>query len=580
MRFLVRLVLSMVLLASLGLCLLYALTPYPAFAARIAEPNYGLEPGQHLPLTPERYAVLRFGLAATALAAAAGLVASHRPGRRASRRGRSHCPGSWAALSGGERLVAGALLLAAAGVHLWFAFGYPLTLDEVASYDFAVLPGAALTASYYPFPNNHLLPNLLVGLVHALLPGADALLALRLLPTLLGLVVLGLGYKLLLRYLPFGVATLGWGLFSLSPLPAFYAVAGRGYGWALAALLAGFWASLTLLQPGGAGRAARQRAWAVFGVSAVLGLYAVPTHLYGLLGLGLTLLLGFSRGRGRELRLVHLASLSLGVGVVVAILYAPVVAVSGWPALVANRYVLRVSPSDFWANVGPYYLLGTASELLGRRLVSAVVFGLVAVLAPLALRWGRLPAPARRLGWLAYVQLVLWLGLVLGQRVYPPARTLLAVLLFLFVLAALVAQVGLAWLWPRAATRPTSRRVLVVLVAVLSGYGGYRLRRERVIMGQLAQQQRVLHRAYHWLQARQPSRVWLPAQARAYALFWNHYALNAGERPLPLVLAEGVTPPSLLSTRTGPAYAVWYTLPGGRRAAYADEQVVVVPVGP
>jgi hypothetical protein len=147
--------------------------------------------------------------------------------------------------------------VAAASVHLWYAFDYPLILNEIASYDYSVLPGAALTASYYPFPNNHLLPNLLVGLVHMLFPGAGSAVALRLLPTLVGLALLPLGYALLLRYLRFEAATLGWGLFNLSPLPAFYAVAGRGYGWALAALLAGLWASAELLQPQGLRRAAR-----------------------------------------------------------------------------------------------------------------------------------------------------------------------------------------------------------------------------------------------------------------------------------------------------------------------------------
>ncbi len=570
----------MLLLASLALGLLYATTPYPAFAARITAPNYGLVPGQEFPLTPERYAALRLGLAATALVAAAGLVASRRRGRRAVRGRRPPPTARWVALSRNERLVAGAVLLAAAGVHLWYAFGYPLTLDEVASYDFAVLPGAALTASYYPFPNNHLLPNLLVGAVHGLLPGADALLALRLLPTLLGLVVLGLGYELLLRYLPFSVATLSWGLFSLSPLPAFYAVAGRGYGWALAALLAGLAASLVLLQPRGAGRRRRQRAWVVFGLSAVLGLYAVPTHLYALLGLGLALLVGFSRGRGRgrRLRWLHLAVLTLGVGLVVAVLYAPVVAVSGWPALVANRYVLRLSPAEFWPHVGPYYLLGTASELLGQRLVSALFFVAVAALTPLVLTRGHLPEPTRRLGWLAYAQLLLWLGLVLGQRVYPPARTLLAVLLFLFVLVALAAQVGLGWGWPRARRQPTPRRVLAALVAVLAGYGGYRLHREQVVIGQQARQQQELRRAYRWLRARHPRRVWLPESARAYALFWNHYALNAGEPPLPLVLAGGVMPAHIWLPRPGPAYKLQLARPAGRPAAYADAHVVLLPL--
>jgi hypothetical protein len=587
LRFLVRLSLALLLVASLGLLLMYGLTPYVDLAARIAVPNYGLEEGvAALPLTPARYADLRTGMALVAGLASAGLAVSWWGGRQraASRR---HLVGlgrldtllhPFRPLSRGEWWLAGALLVVSAGVHLWYAFDYPLILDEIASYDYSVLPGAALTASYYPFPNNHLLPNLLVGLVHGLLPGAGSAVALRLLPTLLGLALLPLGYALLLRYLRFEAATLGWGLFNLSPLPAFYAVAGRGYGWALAALLAGLWASAELLRPQGLTHAARQRAWLVFMLSAVLGLYAVPTHLYGLLGLGLVLLVGFSRwhGRRRALNLLHLTLATLGIGLTVVVLYAPVVAVSGWPALVANRYVIREPFDAFWANVGPYYLLGTASELLGRRETSAGLFVLMAVLGPVALRWGGLPEPARRLGWLAYTQLVLWLPLLLVQRVYAPARTLLAVLLFLFVVAAVVGQALLHRLRPAWQRRPTPASLLLALVVVLSGYSVYRLRREQAVINSEIHLRELLGRSYTWMQARQPRRVWVPQGLRAFAIFWNHFALDAGQQPLPLVLPDVAShfPPA---TKPGPVYEVLLTVPPGRHAVYAEEQIVLLP---
>jgi hypothetical protein len=218
------------------LLIMYGLTSYADLAARVAVPNYGLENGvTALPLTPTRYGTLRIGLALVAFLACEGLVISGCGRRRASSR-RLAWLGSvstwlqpFKQLSRREQWLAGALLVASAGVHLWYALDYPLILDEIASYDYSVLPGAALTASYYPFPNNHLLPNLLVGFVHGLLPGLDSAVALRLLPTLLGLALLPIGYVLLLRYLRFEAATLSWGLFNLSPLPAFYAVAGRGY---------------------------------------------------------------------------------------------------------------------------------------------------------------------------------------------------------------------------------------------------------------------------------------------------------------------------------------------------------------
>jgi hypothetical protein len=586
MRFLLRFFFRLLLIVSLLLLMLYGLTSYADLAARVAVPNYGLENGvAALPLTPTRYRTLRIGLALVAFLACAGLVISGWWGRRRASSRRLAWLGSLSTwlqpfkqLSRREQWLAGALLFASAGVHLWYALDYPLILDEIASYDYSALPGAALTASYYPFPNNHLLPNLLVGFVHGLLPGLGSAVALRLLPTLLGLALLPIGYVLLLRYLRFEAATLSWGLFNLSPLPAFYAVAGRGYCWTLAALLAGLWASLELLRPEGLPHAARQRAWAVFMLSAVLGLYAVPTHLYGLLGLGLGLLVGFSRWQGqrRALNLLHLTLATLGVGLTVAVLYAPVVTVSGWPALVANRYVTQEPFDAFWANVVSYYLLGMGSELLGRREMSASLFMLIAVLGPLAFRWGGLPETARRLGWLAYTQMLLWLPLLLVQRVYAPARTLLAVLLFLFVVAAVIGQALLYRLRPAWQARPTPSAVLLALVVVLSGYSVYRLHREQAVINSGIQLRERLEHAYNWMQVRQPRRVWVPQDLRAFALFWHHFALDAGQSPLPLVLPDMVAhfPPA---TKPGPVYEVLLTVPPGRHAVYAEEQMVLLP---
>ncbi|MGI4762181.1 MAG: hypothetical protein ACRYF0_15845 [Janthinobacterium lividum] len=599
MRFLFRFQLLLLLAAAAGLALLFGLCDYASLAEQVRYPRLG--PYFHpvpdvvvVALTPGRYQVLRLGLAAASLLAwqlwrwsASWGGASPRQKRAGWRAGAAQLGRPLRRLRGPERALAAGLLAAVALVRLYYAGWYPLSLDEVASYDFYTWPGAAVTASYYPFPNNHILANLLGGLVHRLLPGAPPRLALRLLPTGLGLLALPLVYALALRYLRFGVATLGLGLYWLSPLAVYYAVAGRGYAWALLAALAGLFATAELLRPRGLCRAGRERAWAVFGLSGLLGLYAVPTHLYVLLGLGLGLLLGFGRQpvRLRRLKLAHLAGATLGIAAVALVLYAPVGAVTGWPALLANRYVARHAWPEFSQGLGPW-LLGTATELLGQRGLSAAAYCLVLGLAPVALRWGRLPAPARRLGWLLLGQLGLWLPLVLVQRVYPPARTLLPGLLAFFLLLALVGQA--AWVrgggvWPQlrraghgASSVPAS---CLALALGLAGYGGYRLHREQAVLGQQLRQQQQLRRAYDWLRGQPLRRIWV--EPRAYAIFWQHYALSAGQRPLPLVGvydAPGAQP--------GPAGEVEALAPGplapgaARPASYRSEQVLVVPVSP
>ncbi len=594
MRFLIRFQLLLLFAAAASLALLFGLTNYADLLASGARSGFGFfGKTVAVPLTPMRYQLLRGGLAGTALGAGVlwgwlrgrwGGRPPHRPRPTGFGRGLAALARPWGRLRPAQRALAGLLLLAVAGARGYYAGYYSLSLDELASYDYWVLPGAAVTASYYPFPNNHVWPNLLVGLVHTLLPGASPRLALRLLPTLLGLLTLPVLYALALRYLRFGVATLGLGLYWLSPLAVYYAVAGRGYAWALTAALAGLFATLELLRPRGR-RPVRQLAWGVFGLSGVLGLYAVPTHLYALLGLGLGLLVSFARGpdRGRAARLAQLAVATLGIALGVVVLSAPIGAVSGWPALLANPYVARHAGPEFRAAVGPF-LLGTAAELLGQRGLSAAAYVLVLVLTPAALRWGPLPGPTRRLGWLLYAQLGLWLGLAGVQQVLPPARTLLVVLLAFFLLVALLAHTAWAVGQAVVASLPAGRYLtlpprlrLVALALVLATYGGYRLQREQAILTEQARQQVALRQAYAWLRTQPLRRVWV--EPRAYALCWQHYALRAGQRPLPLLVVYDV--PAARPGPTGevevlPASAV----PPGAPVSYRNELVCIIPVSP
>jgi hypothetical protein len=593
MRFLVRWQLGLLLVVAAGLGLLFGLSSYAGLASRVFTPSAGPYFGPRrdllaVALTPARYQALRLGLLAGASRGRLRRPGPARPApaRRASwpRAARSWLGAlarPWRALRGAERALAGGLLVVVAGARLYYAGYYPLSLDEIASYDFYTLPGAAVTASYYPFPNNHLLANLLVGQVHGLWPGASPMLALRLLPTLAGVLTLPLVYALVLRALPFGVATLGLGLYWLSPMGVYYAVAGRGYGWALLAALAGLFATLELLRPG-VRRTTRQLAWAVFGVSGLVGLYAVPTHLYALVGLGGGLLLGFGRrpARLRWRLLAQLTVATLGIAVGAVVLYAPVGVVSGWAALLANPYVARHTWPEFRVGIGPW-LVGTATELLGQRGLSAAAYCGLLGLAPVALRWGRLPAAARRLGWLLLAQLGLWLGVVVSQQVYPPARTLLLVLLAFFLLVGLVGQAGWAR-WPAASSPSAPLRVgaLGLLAGVLLLYGGYRLRREQELIGPQTRQERAVRQAYGWLRGQRFRRIWVGSHA--YSLLWQHYALTTGQPALPLVSPDDV-PPTQRPGAVGEVQVLpaGTSIPGARRPVrYANEQVCIVPVSP
>ena len=585
MRQLVLLTLTLWLLTSLMLGLLFNATPYQELAAALSQPNFAAEyETGPLVLTPERYRALQLGLLAVAAISGASLVALRRPKRQRRtalvrlqlecRQALTSLRQPWQRLDNVPRTVALALGGAALLVRGWMVLDYPITTDELTSYDYYVRPGLAITASNYSLPNNHILYNLLVGSLPAHLP-PDLLQ--RLPAILIGLLLLPISYLVLLRYLRFTVATLAMGLFTFAPMPAFYSIAGRGYGLQLAAVVAGFFATLALLRPGGL----RRLPWLVFVVSGVVGLYAVPTHVYTLAALGLALLVGFgqqtSRRRGPNLARLVLATASIGT--TTALLYAPVGAVSGWPMLLHNSYVQSLSWPEFWRGFYDPYLLSMASQLWGQGRGSLLLLGSLALVGAVALR--RVPQPLRRLGWLSYALVFLPLLLLLAQRVYVPARALLPSALFSFVLLALLLQEGIKyWQSKRNAQRMPGWSYLLVVVLVTAAYGTYRLRREATGMRAIAAQHGHLRRQHAWLRAQRPTRVWLDSLSRPYqGIYWYHVGvLNHGR--LPLAVARRLP---ALATGSRREYAVFYRAGGtapppllqAQQPAYVDDYIQV-----
>jgi hypothetical protein len=491
-------------------------------------------------LSPARYSLLGTGLrgglvVGLLLAGLASKQGLGPPKARVSGQGqqwRNAMQRRWSlgALTPGQARLAGLLLVGVTGLHGWFAFYDPLSLDEAISYAWFIHPGPAVAASYYPFPNNHVLLSVLGAGLHQVAPTASPLVILRVVPALAGLLVLGVSYRLLLSGLRFGTATLAWLFLNLSPALLGASVAGRGYGLVLLALLSGLLASGQLLRPRGLRRGERRVAWLVFGCSGVVGLYTVPTHLYGLLGLLGGLSIGFTRlgGRRARLNLLHLAIVTGGMGVVVALLYLPIITVTSWDALVHNTYVQPVARVALWRELAGDYFPAVAGGLLGWPWVSGALFVAVAVATPLLLRWGHLPEPTRRLGWLAYIQLVSWLGFMQVQQVLPPPRTLLAVL-FCFVLLALL---GCQWLvarWRGARLLTTYGFQLSLLL--VSAAGAYRLGHYVVATAQPRRQSLAsFERVYKWLQLQHPRAVWV--DQLPLAVYLRYEALRMQQEPL------------------------------------------------
>lgn len=557
------------LLASGWLWLTVGLWPYEKVRAlgSIVYNDYGY---YRLPLalTEARWWMLRglllgAGLAGTALLAGQTpghfLAVLRAAGRRAVEHGRR-----WPRPSLG---IALGLLMLLITVRLWYLLAYPLSTDEVGSYDFFVAHGPLAISSFYPIPNNHIFYNLLAwpGFILGLSPRW----VMRLPTLVLGTAGTVAGYLLLARVIGLRLATLVTGLVNLGPLWVYYGAAGRGYFLQLGMLQLGFFSVLELLRPA---MRYRRLAWAAFVGSSILGLYTIPTYAYPLLGLGL----GLAVGLARQQRLAELVWAGSIIGTVSLLLYAPVGTVSGWNRLLGNRYVAARRAAQFWPSYRAV-LYETGAELFGPSLrLSGPVWLAVALLGGWAAR-RLLPAgPRQQAALVAWVLLTTPLLLMTAQRVYMPTRALLyltlAGYLLLVLLAARLAHRGPRWCrmafrWP-------------FIMAVVLGTGGFRLYQQQPQLRYSRHETKLLTQAYEWLRqqphpAARPTRIWLHAPLQA--LFFAHYN-QISPHPGPLLVTRNEPWPAeafdyiVLGNRF-PAPAAGQA--SGYRRAYHDQLITI-----
>ncbi|RAK70110.1 hypothetical protein [Hymenobacter edaphi] len=405
------------------------------------------------------------------------------------------------------RLLFGALLL----VRAYYVLRYPLYGDELVTYLSFVREGALAAISFYPIPNNHVGYSLLCWLSSLVSP--NFYWATRL-PTLLisaaGTTGVGL---LLLRHTSFRVAALTVFLFAFFPYALFQAVVGRGYFLLAVSAQLGLVAVLTLLQ-----RPARPRlAWALLVGSSVVGLYAMPSYLlvFGSLLAGLATGLALQQ-RPAPLWPLGLAGLVTGGGA--ALLYAPVLLVSGPWALLANDYV---APGAGYAAglTALGFVARTEGQLLGTGPLGLALAGGLS-LAGLLLGYRQralrpLVLSALALLWLPYLPLLV-------RGVYPPARVLSYRVFGLFLLAALLLETALRWP-PLAVLR--RRPALAVALPVLAWAGVAVLLLLRRADQEAARNARVA-RTYAWLQARHARRV--QVEAPHYQLYLQFFSQTSG----------------------------------------------------
>jgi hypothetical protein len=320
----------------------------------------------------------------------------------------------------------------------------PMGNDESATFLYYASKPLLLALTIYGSPNNHLLHTALMHMSSALF--GDAEWALRLPAFIAGVAMIPLTY--------FTVVSC-----QLSVVPTTDNRQPTTHGALIAAALTASWPALIDYSTDGRGytllccftliaaaamalvvRSGNSAAVVIFAIASALGFYTVPVMLYPfvmLVAWGLT-----------SLQRRRVAIAAIGTIFLTAILYAPVIVVSGIDALLSNPYVKPMSISAFTQSLPQYVLAVWKSMTVS---VPLIIQALIAV-ALLRKRVAQAILPA-----LAAVVIVLAL-----QRVLPFPRVWLPLLPLVFICAA-------AWPWTRRSEVALATAIVISLGLIAFG---------------------------------------------------------------------------------------------------------------
>ncbi len=317
-----------------------------------------------------------------------------------------------------DMLVVGLVTLAALGLRLAFV-NQPMRYDEALTFtEFASRP-LYYGLAYYPDPNNHLFNTLLVHVAFGVLGNQPWVL--RLPALLAGVLLVPATYALArLMYPPRqATAVLAAVLVGASSYLVEYSTNSRGY--TLQALC--FVVMLALAQV--AVRRQSGSALLLAGVIGALGMYALPTMVYGV-----AVAAAWCVSGARSVRVLPaLAVAGTVLALLALLLYLPVILISGPESLVGNRFVVSLGATELWQQL-PSSLARTWS-FWNRdlpALLAVVLFAGFLVSVAVDVREGRVS-----IGLLAPAVCVV---LVLVQRVAPFERVWLFLLPVYFVVAS------------------------------------------------------------------------------------------------------------------------------------------------
>ena len=229
---------------------------------------------------------------------------------------------------------------------VYFAYCYPVTLDEPQSYFYFMKPATLEALALYPFPNNHILSSVISGIISEI-PWIDLLFKIRIPVLFVSLFTWIFAYRFVRKYYTENLALFVVAIGTVVATNLQHAYIARGYAYVMLFVVIGLYAAYNIVYNGN-----RHRDWLAFAISSVLGAYTMPSYLYPFLSISIFIFI--YNYKGIKTQILY----SVFVGVLVFVLYTPLLAVTGLEGLTSNEYVATIDRMVVLRSL-PGFLLGT-----------------------------------------------------------------------------------------------------------------------------------------------------------------------------------------------------------------------------
>ena len=274
-------------------------------------------------------------------------------------------------ISKGEKYLFIAVFTLTSILKIYYYYAQPITNDEAFTFLNYVNPGFAAAISYYNLTNNHILHSILCNIFN-LLP-ISPVYSLRITSLLASSISLFIAFLFYRRYLSTKAAFIAFVLYALMPVSVQYGFLARGYS---LLLLFTFISTAALLSLTNNSKNKKYN-WIIYIISSSLGFYSIPVYIHVFASQIIFYLAYLIINKQKLNSYKPLIANIIIISLLVAMLYSPVVIISGLNSLIGNEYVQPIGFSQFISEFKIFLIHLPSWFFAGNIYLSVVVYTMV-----------------------------------------------------------------------------------------------------------------------------------------------------------------------------------------------------------